>query len=84
MYADIMCNHQQDYSLQMQHCFFVHEDFVYVNDNSYVIIIYSEIASCKNRESCCQSMKNSHHFFDIDMLVTQAHVKSTKKCLTSS
>jgi len=84
MYADIMCSRQQDYSSQMQHCLFAHEDFVYVDDNSYVIIIYSKIASCKNRESCCQSMKNSRHFFDIDMLVTQAHVQLIRKCLTSS
>jgi len=84
MYADILRNHQQDYSSQMQHCFFAHEDFVYVNDNNYIVIIYNEIAFCKNRESCCQSMKNSHHFFDIDMLVIQAHVKLIRKCLINS
>jgi len=84
MYADIVRSRQQDYLSQMQHCFFAHEDFVYVNDNSYVVVIYSEIASRKNGKSCCQSMKNSRYFFDIDMLVTQARVKSIRKCLTSS
>ncbi len=84
MYADIMHNHQQDYSLQMQHCFFAHEDFVYVDDNSYVVIIYSEIASCKNEKSCCQSLKHCYHFFDIDILVTQVCIKLIRKCLTSS
>jgi len=84
MYADIMCSRQQDYSSQMQHCFFAHEDFVYIDDNSYIVIIYSKIAFRKNEESCCQSMKNSRHFFDIDMLVTQARIKSIRKCLTSS
>ncbi len=84
MYADIMHSHQQKYSSQMQHCFFAHEDFVYVNDNSYIVVIYSEIASCKNEKSCCQSMKNCHYFFDINMLATQTSVKSIRKCLIDS
>jgi len=84
MYADIMHSRQQNYSSQMQHCFFAHEDFVNVNDNNYIVIIYSEIASRENEKSCCQSLKHCCHFFDIDMLVTQAHVKSIRKCLTSS
>jgi len=84
MYADIVCSRQQNYSSQMQHCFFAHEDLVYVDDNSYVVIIYSEIASRKIEKSCCQSMKNCRHFFDIDMLATQMSVKSIRKCLTDS
>ena len=40
MYADIMRSRQQDYSSQMQHCFFMHEDLVYVDNNSYVVVIY--------------------------------------------
>jgi hypothetical protein len=84
MYADTMRSRQQDYSSQMQHCFFMHEDLVYVDNNSYVVVIYSEIASCENEKSCCQSLKHYRHFFDIDMLVTQAHVKSIRKCLTSN
>ncbi len=84
MYANIMRSHQQNYSLQIQHCFFTHEDLVNVDDNSYVVIIYSEIASCENEKSCCQSLKHCRHFFDIDMLVTQARVKSIRKCLTNS
>jgi len=84
MYADIMHSHKQNYSSQMQHCLFVHEDLIYVDDNSYIVIIYNEIASCKNEKSYCQSMKNHRYFFDIDMLATQAHVKSIKKCLISS
>jgi len=84
MYADIVRSRQQDYSSQIQHCFFAHEDLVNVDDNSYVVAIYSEIASRENEKSCCQSLKHCRHFFDIDMLVTQAHVKSIEKCLTSS
>ncbi len=84
MYADIVRDHQQDYSLQRQHCLFAHEDLVYVDDNDCVVIIYNEIALCKKRKSCCQSMKNCSHFLDIDMLATQTHVKSFEKCLTSS
>ena len=53
MYADIMCSRQQDYSSQMQHCFFAHKDLVNVDDNSYVVIIYSEIAFRENEKSCC-------------------------------
>jgi len=55
-----------------------------VDDNSYIVIIYNEIASCENEKSCCQSLKNHHHFFDIDMLVIQACVKLIKKCLINS
>ncbi len=84
MYADIVRSRQQDYSSQIQHCLFAHEDFINVDDNSYVVIIYSKVASRENEKSCCQSLKNRRHFFDIDMLVTQAHVKSIRKCLTSS
>ncbi len=84
MYADIMCSRQQDYSSQIQHCLFAHEDLVNVNDNSYIVIIYNEIAFCKNEKSCYQNLKHCRHFFNIDMLVTQAHVKSIEKCLTSS
>ncbi len=84
MYADIMHSHQQDYSSQIQHYLFAHEDLVNVNDNSYIVIIYSEIAFRENEKSCCQSLKHCRHFFDIDMLVTQAHIKSIRKCLTNS
>ena len=83
MYADIVRNHQQDYSSQMQHCLFAHEDLVYVDDNSYVVVIYSEIALRKIEKSCCQSMKNCRHFFDIDMLATQSCVKPSRKFLAS-
>jgi len=62
----------------------MHEDFVYVDNNSYVVIIYSEIALRKNEESCCQSMKNCYYFFDIDMLATQTSVKLIRKCLIDS
>jgi len=81
---NIMHSYQQDYSSQMQHCLFAYEDLVNVDDNSYIVIIYSEIAFCKNEKSCCQSLKHYHHFFEIDMLVTQACVKLIRKCLTSS
>jgi len=84
MYADIVRDHQQNYSLQRQHCLFAHEDLVYVDDNDHVIIVYSEIALRKKRKSCCQSMKIFSHFLDIDMLATQTYVKSFEKCLTSS
>ena len=84
MYADIVCSRQQGYSSQMQHCPFAHEDLVYAGDNSYVVAIYSEVAPRKIEKSCCQSMKNCRHFFDIDMLATQTSVKSIRKCLTDS
>jgi len=84
MYADIMCSRQQDYLLQIQHYLFAYEDLVNVNDNSYVVIIYNEIAFRENEKSCCQSLKHCCHFFDINMLITQVHVKSIRKCLTSS
>jgi len=53
MYADIMCDRQQDYSSQKQHCLFAHEDLVYVDDNDSVVVIYNEIALRKKRKSCC-------------------------------